>query len=189
MRWAIDVWGNMAREYGATARLVIVYIEEAHAQDEWPISSARLSRTGRAVVYNQHTTQQQRIAACADFVRDYALDTALVTVATDLIGSNPFQTAYTAWPIRWFVLRAGAGAGAQPVVSTVGQPDDGSFDLMQVMLLLCRLLFLLLKQLCPLLLCLVLPLQCCQLPAAITLPPLTGCQLLLCLVQSCLQSL
>jgi hypothetical protein len=112
MRWAIDVWGSLARDFAGVARLVIVYIEEAHAQDEWPISSARLSRTGAPVVYRQHTTQGERLRACGDFVRDYGLDTAHVTVATDLIGSNPFQTTYAAWPIRWYVFRQVGGAAS-----------------------------------------------------------------------------
>ncbi len=136
MRWAIDVWGSLAAQYRGVARLVLVYIEEAHAQDEWPITSSRLSRTGAPIVYTQHTSQEARLQACADFVRDYALSQADVTVVADAIGSNPFQTAYAAWPIRWYVF-AGAGAGGgEPVVRAIGQPDDGSFDLYQVQLLL-----------------------------------------------------
>jgi hypothetical protein len=130
MRWAIDVWSSLGRDFSATASLLCLYIEEAHAQDEWPITSARLSRTGAPVCIKQHVTLEDRLAACRDFVRDYQVPLEHIGVAVDAVQGNPFQTLYAAWPIRWYVFRQGGGRG--PVVETIGMPDDGSFNLMEV---------------------------------------------------------
>ena len=129
MRYNMDVWSLFARDFAATARLAMLYIQEAHAQDEWPISSARLSRTGAPILINQHRTMQERLGACRDFVRDFGISTEHIEVAVDAVQGNPFQTAYAAWPIRWYIFQQGA---AGPVVTKIGMPDDGSFDLTQV---------------------------------------------------------
>ena len=41
MRGVVPELMCLFREFGSVARFVMIYIKEAHAQDVWPISSAR----------------------------------------------------------------------------------------------------------------------------------------------------
>lgn len=147
MRLNIDIWTSMSRDFHSKATLAMLYIQEAHAQNEWPITSCRLSKKGLApgappgtlgapICYNQHSSLAERLTACRDFVNDYSVPTDSILCLVDSVEGNPYQTAYAAWPIRWHVFRQGAGGA---VVETVGQPDDGSFDMMQVYELLSSL--------------------------------------------------
>jgi len=78
---------------------LLIYILEAHAQDEWPISSSR-DNCGRIVTYNQHKTIEDRISAAKDFKESFHLQMDVVVDAID----NPFERAYAPWPLRFFIL-------------------------------------------------------------------------------------
>ena len=123
-RYVVRLVNHWSAEFLASAALCIVYIEEAHASDEWPISSARLAPRGSAVSIPAHKTQEDRILAARAFAEDFEVPQA-VAVAADGIG-NAFQTQYASWPIRWFVFEL-AGEGVR--VSHIGDPDDSSFDM------------------------------------------------------------
>jgi hypothetical protein len=156
MRYAIDVVAHWAAAYGARAQLCMIYIEEAHAQDEWPISSCRLSKKGLSaasaagecgggargapVIYLQQKTIGDRLAAARDFVRDYEVPLQPeaapaapgVLVVADQI-ANGFETTYAAWPLRWYIFRCAGPAGEGDVTVThIGEPEDASFDLSEV---------------------------------------------------------
>ena len=51
---------------GDTADFVLVYIDEAHGADEWPISSSRFNGNRGAVNVRQTRTLQERRAAAAE---------------------------------------------------------------------------------------------------------------------------
>jgi len=78
-----------------------VYILEAHAQDEWPISSARWSPTQRPILYNQTHTIEDRLAVAKDFIRDFNFP---IPVVLDRPDENLFEKAYASWPVRIYVL-------------------------------------------------------------------------------------
>ena len=126
MRFAIDVINNWGKEHSASAVFSCLYIQEAHATDEWPINSARCSRTGRPVCFAQHKSLGERINAAREFIRDYDVDTSSLPFFMDDM-TNTFQTIYAAWPLRWFVFRL--NDRREPVVRHIGQPEDASFDL------------------------------------------------------------
>jgi hypothetical protein len=155
MRYAIDVVAHWASVHGARAQLCMVYIEEAHAQDEWPIASCRLSKKGLAadaagaagaagggacgapVLYMQQTTIADRLSAARDFVRDYAVPLqpeaapaapGVLVVADEI--ANGFEIAYAAWPLRWYLFRDAGHKGV--IVTHIGEPEDASFDLSEV---------------------------------------------------------
>ncbi len=122
----------------AGASLCIIYIEEAHAQDEWPIRSAKATVDGLPILYNKAISLDDRLAAANDFARDYKVDSSVVNLVVDDIG-NAFQDLYASWPIRWFVLTASssssssisgaAGAGGTAVtLNHIGQPEGAAFD-------------------------------------------------------------
>ena len=118
-------------------------------------------RGGAPIAYAQHTSMAARLAAAADFVADYDVPLDRVCVVADDM-SNIFQTVYAAWPIRWYVFTMGEGyaggnvaastahpaaaavaaatsaASATPtvLVSHIGEPNEASFDMMEVKLFL-----------------------------------------------------
>ena len=49
MRYAVRVAAHWARAHAAELAVAVVYIDEAHATDEWPISSARDAPRGTRV--------------------------------------------------------------------------------------------------------------------------------------------
>lgn len=82
----------------------IVYIKEAHAQDEWPMSSGRYmpkSRRGQVVMVNQHRTLDDRVKACRQMLDTFKYHNANVLIDTM---ENTFMDAFAAWPFRYFVI-------------------------------------------------------------------------------------
>ena len=95
---------------------MLVYIEEAHAQDEWPIRSARYSDSGPVLV-DQPRTNEARRELARRFASEFAPSCTLLVDDIE----NPFRRAFGAWPIRPFLLRDGR-------VRRVGMPVNGSYD-------------------------------------------------------------
>lgn len=89
MRYATQVAREWARAFARTA-LAVVYIEEAHAVDEWRIDSAYHAPLEAPVRIPKATDLPMRLAAARDFVRDFALGGTAVAVYADAI-DNPFQ--------------------------------------------------------------------------------------------------
>lgn len=132
MRYAVQVAAHWAREFAAKIAVVVVYIDEAHATDEWPISSARDAPRGEPVAYAAHRTMEDRLVAARDLATDFGLTAAgVVVVADDLTPATNFQKRYASWPIRWGVFRQTPEVGA--TVVEIGQPEEASFDLSLVL--------------------------------------------------------
>jgi len=94
---------------------VVVYITEAHAQDEWPI--------GDPLKINQPVTDAERVGIARQFAEDYDLQ---LPVLVDLV-ANHFEEAYAAWPIRFYVLEEGQSLGrAGPKLVYKAQPDHNN---------------------------------------------------------------
>ena len=108
----------------------MVYIAEAHAEDEWPISSAR-HNGGRGVVSVMQTrTLAQRRAAAETLVADFAVPTCVrpggdgVRVfVDDPERGEPFEQTFAPWPLRFWVV----GAGGR--ITFIAEPTGCSFDL------------------------------------------------------------
>lgn len=87
--------------YSASMNFLFIYILEAHAQDEWPISSARWSPTQLPVQYNQTRTIAERMAVAKDFARDFNVQMPIVL---DNPETNLFERLYAPWPVRIYVV-------------------------------------------------------------------------------------
>ncbi len=87
----------------------MLYIVEAHAVDEWPISSGRYHPGGSAVILRQPRTASERSAACLDFLSTYGLgaEPPGMGIAVDDPAGDAFQEAYAPWPIRMYVVEDG----------------------------------------------------------------------------------
>ena len=53
------------------ATVTAIYITEAHAQDEWPISSSRYTPDRQPIIVNQPKTSQARITLAQQFVAKF----------------------------------------------------------------------------------------------------------------------
>jgi len=100
----------------ATADFVVVYITEAHAQDEWPI--------GDPLKINQPVTDAERVGIARQFAADYDLQ---LPVLVDPV-ANHFEQAYAAWPIRFYVLEESFDNSGRPLPKLVykAQPDHNN---------------------------------------------------------------
>ena len=114
MRAFVPVWKDLARRYERMGfRFVIVYIMEAHAQDEWPISSCRHHPEGKRVIVNQHKSIEERMEAAKEFRRVFGLE-GFRFLVDDM--DNTFNNQFAAWPFRYFVMD-------KREVKLIGMPD------------------------------------------------------------------
>jgi hypothetical protein len=97
---------------------ITVYILEAHAQDQWPISSSRFTPSGQPVIYNQPKTNEERLAVAKDFIREFNFR---IPIVIDDI-SNPFEEVYACWPLRFYIIKDG-------ILVYKAQPKNCTYDL------------------------------------------------------------
>lgn len=122
----------LARELGGWCDWCIVYIAEAHATDEWPISSARYNGARGAVCLAQTHTTRARADAARAFARDFGLGStadargAHVTLVLDEPeAGEPFSAAYAPWPTRYYVLQRNETGEAG--MRFISEPRDSGF--------------------------------------------------------------
>ena len=99
---------------------VFLYVEEAHATDEWPISSSRFMPNDEIVSIKQPVTSSERVTVARDFAKTF--DVSSMTVLIDDPKDNAFEKAYAPWPIRMYVIENGK-------LQYISAPTDCSHDL------------------------------------------------------------
>lgn len=92
---------------------ITVYIEEAHATDEWPI--------GSCISYTQPKSDADRIRIADDFIR--ATGYRVPLLIDPVSQNNPFSKVYAPWPIRFYVVNS------IQMLSYIAHPIEGSFPL------------------------------------------------------------
>lgn len=86
---------DLVARHGPRFRFACVYIEEAHASDEWPIKEAPID-------IRQHATLDDRQAAARTLLDHFG---GVLPFEIYLDGmSDPFNAAYPSWPFRFWVL-------------------------------------------------------------------------------------
>lgn len=85
---------------------MFVYIEEAHATDEWPISSSRYMPKNEIVDVKQPRIAFERVALAQKFINTFDLGPEMKVLVDDPT-KNAFQSAYAPWPIRIYVIENG----------------------------------------------------------------------------------
>ena len=88
---------------------MMVYIEEAHAVDEWPVRSGRFVPGGIPVSVEQPKTTNERLGICTEFLQTMGLpkDGELKIAVDGPEEGNLFEKAYAPWPVRMFVIEDG----------------------------------------------------------------------------------
>lgn len=107
----------LSREY-ASLHWALVYTLEAHAIDEWPISSARYEPSGEPVCIPQHRTIEDRLRAARRFFQTFQIQFPVVVDTVE----NTFEALFCTWPFRFYVLH-------QRRVVFQAQPEDCSYSL------------------------------------------------------------
>jgi hypothetical protein len=87
---------KIRKEFSSRAAFVIVYIKEAHPEDEWQMESNVKSD----IVYSQPQTFEARMDVARKFVDRMKVDTE--TVVDDI--ENTALACYAAWPERIYVV-------------------------------------------------------------------------------------
>jgi len=96
------------------ANVVLVYIAEAHALDEWQMQS----NVDEGVLLRQHVTIEERFAAAREGVKRLGLTMPVLVDGMD----DAVSAAFAAWPERLFVADAGGR------LAFVGGPGPFEFD-------------------------------------------------------------
>ncbi len=87
---------RIAERYGACAKFMAVYIAEAHARDEWPV--------GHTVsACDQPKSLEERLELAEKLE---VFTTFPIPLLVDSI-SNSFQTGYSSWPFRFYIIQNG----------------------------------------------------------------------------------
>ncbi len=106
----------MTSTYRTVCNFIGIYIEEAHAIDEWPISEAPRS-------FHQHRTLQERLNACQALLDDYGewIDFDFYVDTMD----NEFNVTFSSWPFRYWVL-------TKKQIIFKAYPKNASYDLREL---------------------------------------------------------
>eukprot|EP00041_Stephanoeca_diplocostata_P018117 m.377186 g.377186 ORF g.377186 m.377186 type:complete len:133 (-) comp20923_c0_seq87:4021-4419(-) len=102
---------------GTRIQFAMVYVQEAHAEDEWPIGTPSAFR-----IAHQHRTRDERAAAVRQMCTELPPLAQLPWYADDM--GNGFQDVYGAWPTRMYLFADG-------VLQLKAEAVDAAFDLMQ----------------------------------------------------------
>lgn len=144
----------LVERYGDSLAIVLVYVDEAHATDEWPIASSQYAPRGAPVAYAAARSDADRAAAARDLLRDFQVPHSVQCVTDALAPSwtlldaedgawanggaaaaaagnappqHTFINAYAAWPFRWFIMTVGADI-MDVHVARVGWPDGSAWN-------------------------------------------------------------
>jgi hypothetical protein len=93
-------------KYPKVANFLTVYIEEAHAKDEWNLQEAYdayVTGAGKSVTLTRHRSIEDRILMAKAFQADYKFPGEIVCDSF----SNPVKVLYDGWPERLYIIESG----------------------------------------------------------------------------------
>jgi len=102
---------------------LMVYIEEAHAEDEWPISSGRYNGGRGPVKINQPKTAAERVDVARMFLKNFDIPTEdkMQCVVDNPEAGNQFEKAFAPWPLRIYVVE-------DSKMAYIAEPSDCTYD-------------------------------------------------------------
>ena len=87
-------FAKVGQEFSHNNDFAFVYIEEAHATDEWPISSSRYTPDNQIVSVEQPKLASERVKLAQRFMRTFGLGTEMKVLVDDPQNGNQFEAAY-----------------------------------------------------------------------------------------------
>lgn len=112
-------------EFSKNTDFCFLYIEEAHAIDEWPIRSSRYMPNNEIVSVEQPKVLSERVQLARNFVQTFGLGREMKVLVDDPEQGNLFESAYAPWPIRIYVIENGK-------VQFISAPTDCSHDVSEL---------------------------------------------------------
>lgn len=114
----------------------MIYIAEAHAMDEWPVTSGRFNQDrGPVIIPRQPTKANERCDLARQFAQNFGMavttnkDNIVELLVDDPEQGDPFERDYAPWPLRLYLV------DAQGKLEWIAQPKDCSYDLAVVELM------------------------------------------------------
>jgi len=108
---------QVQKEFFTVANFVMVYIEEAHAIDEWPINSGRYNG-GKPVCYKQPKSMEDRMKIAADFKINF---NPRFPIYCDEL-TNFFSETYAGWPLRFYIMH-------NDIIKYIALPENSTYDI------------------------------------------------------------
>ena len=87
-------FAQIGQEFSHNNDFAFVYIEEAHANDEWPISSSRYMPDSQIVSVEQPKLASERVELARRFVKTFGLGTEMKVLVDNPENGNLFEEAY-----------------------------------------------------------------------------------------------
>jgi len=103
---------------------LLIYLTEAHAQDEWPIGSRYNSKP----CVNQPTSTEERCAIATKMCLELGVDPEAphLPLLLDVVEQdNPFEKEYAAWPIRFYAI-------VNSALTFIAEPKHGMYDIAEL---------------------------------------------------------
>ncbi len=95
MRYFLPEINEIAARFNSHVRIGFIYIEEAHATNEWQISSINNQ-------ISQHTTLEERYAALELLRQKYTFHPAIQFYLDTM--ENDFNRVFPSWPMRYWLI-------------------------------------------------------------------------------------
>ena len=99
----IDIHRKYCSGDNAVARFLTIYIAEAHARDEWWLSTAKDAQDGGKRCIYAHRSIEDRLRVAKKFVNEKSFPSELVCDSME----EHIAERYDAWPERLFIIQDG----------------------------------------------------------------------------------
>eukprot|EP01035_Chromulina_nebulosa_P023247 gene23247-30133_t len=99
----IDIFENYCTGSNSFARFLTIYIDEAHASDEWWLPHSPGTEKGGKAYIRSHRSIEERISAATKFVKDLNFPIDVVCDSFD----NQVYTYYQCSPERLYIVQDG----------------------------------------------------------------------------------
>jgi hypothetical protein len=95
--YGINDLNTLSQSYKEKVNIIMVYISEAHATDEWPLS--------KKITIKQHQTIEERITAVKLMKEKFNCEFDIYT--DSLEEDKSFEKVYSGWPERGYIVYKG----------------------------------------------------------------------------------
>jgi hypothetical protein len=119
----INIYTNYCSGNNAVANMLTIYIEEAHAIDEWNLPDSEIIQNGEVNDITVHKNIHERISVAKRFIKNRNIKCNVVcdSMKGDIVDS------YGAWPERLYIIMNGVivyQGGLGPFDYKLGEVQD-----------------------------------------------------------------
>lgn len=100
----VSIYSNYCTGQNAVARMLTIYIEEAHAADEWRLPESKVEVDDGTTIC-VHKSMEERLSAAKLFVEKRKFPVEMSLVCDSMEGQ--VNARYDAWPERLYIILDG----------------------------------------------------------------------------------